>query len=68
MTTEVLPVSSAKLNDARSHLLGALENHLYDEIKFYVNQVSNVDLEEREALQECLLEDLVNLHMEFRDV
>jgi len=68
MKTEIAPLCTAKLKAARSHLLGALENHLYDEVRFYVDQVSNVDLDERESLQECLLEDLVNLHMEFRDV
>jgi len=49
-------------------MLGALENHLYDEVRFYAEQVANVPEEEREELVDCLLLDLNNLHMHYEDV
>ncbi len=60
-------VCSMKLSEARSHMLGALENHLYDEVRFYADQVANVPEEDREELVDCLLLDLSNLHMHYSD-
>lgn len=68
MKTELTPMCSTKLNEARSHMLGALENHLYDEVRFYADQVANVSEDDREELVDCLLLDLNNLHMYYDNV
>ena len=60
-------MQTKELNEARSHMLGALENHLYSEVRFYADQVANVPEEEREELIDCLLLDLTNLHMHYED-
>ena len=61
-------MQTKELNEARSHMLGALENHLYDEVRFYADQVAGVSEEGREELVDCLLLDLNNLQMYYTDV
>ena len=54
-------------DEFRHFLLGALENHLYDECKYFAYEfLLDKNEQEREELFDDAIQDLVHLHMQFK--